>query len=513
MNFKKHIAGGKESIITGFIFLLFIGLIIYNHSLLFVHINLGYIDSDQPFMWAGAADYAKGVFMEPRFYGQNYNTFMEPLFAVPFMWCGLPVYYALPLATHFIFLFPFLFSAGYLFFNNKKNAAILVLAILLCLPPSYDILTSLPRGFVTGIFFSSFFVINFLKPKQVIFLTLNFFMILLGYFVSPNSLLLSLPFLCFVFLHNYKNKLFYLIGLATGLFFIPLYFVFDYFYILHPDYVIYSYRHDFSFSYLLQNLKHPNQAFAHLGFFMDENAIVTLIAFVFLAYVLVKQNKPAFYSLLAFVAILAVMLSSGKSRDGTFWPWYSYSRMYVALPLLLALFAGTIQLNTKVFLIPLVTFCIFFAGYKLYTFKQNVAYHTQEKLWNGVHLVTLKQTLEAIDLFKDRCKQQGVKFFLISNGYWLNTYLDYGGSSVYNDFPETEETNSERRYWVREVHKNKVIPTFVFLSSSYNFDKLMPKDSLYELQRLDDYGLILVKNNRLRMADFIKKSREAEARE
>lgn len=496
----------------GFFFYLFLGLILYNRLLLFTNINTDFIDSDQPFMWAGAIDYSKGIFMEPRFYGQNYNTFMEPLFAVPLIWCGLPVYHALPIATHFIFLFPFLFTTVYLFVKRHKVHSLMVLAILLCLPSSYDILTSLPRGFVTNVFFGSFFVLSFLNPQHVRFMALNLFMVVLGYFVSANSLLLSVPFAGYLFLNNYKNKTFYLIGFVALLLFVPFYFLFDDFYKQHPSYVIYSFHHDFSMTYLKENLFHPNRAFAHVGFFMEQNAIFLLLAFLFLGYFLFTKNRNGFYSFLLFIGVLIVTLLSEKSVDGTFWPWYSYSRLYVSIPLLMGLLLILVSIKNKYFILFVFVVSSVFGSYKLFRFKQNVALHTQESLWNGVHLVPLKSAINAMDFYKEACRKNNAGFFLISNGFWLNTFLDYGGPAVYKDFPETEESNSERRYWVREGNKNRVITDFVFLSSSYNFDKLVQEQTDFSIVRLDDYGLMHIKNNRLTLGEFIKLSRALEAK-
>ena len=88
-----------------FVFILLLALIVLNRILIFNSANQ-YVDSDQPFQWQGTKDYSEGKFYEPRFYGQNYNTFLEALVAVPFYKAGLPVYKAVPLATHFLFLFP-----------------------------------------------------------------------------------------------------------------------------------------------------------------------------------------------------------------------------------------------------------------------------------------------------------------------------------------------------------------------------------------------------------------------
>ena len=78
---------------------------------MFFWYNLEYIDTDQPYMWLGAVDFSQGLFYEPRYYGQSYNTFMEALFAVPLLWFTVPVYVAVPVATHIISAFPFLFTA------------------------------------------------------------------------------------------------------------------------------------------------------------------------------------------------------------------------------------------------------------------------------------------------------------------------------------------------------------------------------------------------------------------
>ena len=124
----------REELWINVFFVLFVITLLVIHVTAFFKLNITVIDSDQPYMWLGARDFARGDFYEPRYYAQDYNTFMEALFAVPFIWMKFPVYYAVPIATHIIFLFPFLFTSFYLFFHKRKIQAILVLSILLCLP-------------------------------------------------------------------------------------------------------------------------------------------------------------------------------------------------------------------------------------------------------------------------------------------------------------------------------------------------------------------------------------------
>ena len=203
----------NKPIILNLAFYACIAILLTTRILLILNLNIHYIDSDMPFMWAGVKDYSEGLFYEPRFYGQDYNTFMESLFAVPLYWIGVPVYYALPIITHLVAIFPFLFTAFYLFFKNRKENAILVLAILLCLAPGYDVMTSQPRG-ISGVFLCGFYILSFLNPTHMRFLALNTLLSVLAYFVTPNAVLISVPLMAFLFFHNYKNKKYYIVTIC-----------------------------------------------------------------------------------------------------------------------------------------------------------------------------------------------------------------------------------------------------------------------------------------------------------
>jgi hypothetical protein len=158
-------------------------------------------------MWLGAKHFSEGLFYEPRFYGQDYNTFMEGLFAAPLLLFGVPVYYAVPIATHVIFLCPILFTSIYLFKNRFPIHAIIMLSALLCMPSAFDLVTSLPRGFVTELFFTSFFIVSIRNPQNLKYVALNTLLAALGFFVNQNSVLVSVPFLFYIFLHHVKSPL------------------------------------------------------------------------------------------------------------------------------------------------------------------------------------------------------------------------------------------------------------------------------------------------------------------
>lgn len=512
MNTESNITPHKTPLLWKLLFFVSLAFVLVNRILVFGQINIHYIDSDQPFMWAGAVDYAHGIFMEPRFYGQNYNTFFEGLVAVPLIWCGIPVYYALPAATHFIAVFPFLFTAFFLFRKNKITNAVLVLCVPLCLNQAYDIMSSLPRGFAGGVFFCSFFVVSLLHPQNMKWLAMNAVLAVIGFFVNPNSSLVSVPFFVFLFLHHYKLPRFYMICGAALLFFLFLFYAVEGFYLKHPSYVVLGVTPGFGFTHFFTNLLSVNNLFSHVNFFTVRFGSLALIYLLLFGFVFRFWEKKVFYTVVSVFAFVCLTFFLGKMQDGRLWPFYSYSRMYLGLPLLFCFLIVLMPLRPRKLLILACIVSASYGGYKMANLKTAVAFHTRENIWFGVHLVSLHTALEAIDFYGQVCKKNNCDFFLVSNSFWLNTFLDYGGPAVHSDFPETEETNSERRYWVREKNQNKVHGHFVYLSSTFELNQVLPADSSFSMQKLDDYGLWLIKNNTLTTSEFIRRVKAAEAK-
>lgn len=483
-------------------FLLFVLFLLIIQVLVYFKLNLGYIDSDQAFMWIGASDYAKGLFYEPRFYAQDYNTFLEALFAVPLIWMSVPVYYAVPIATHFLFIFPIFFTAFYLFFNRRKIQALLALSIILCMPAEYDLINSLPRGFVTGLFFTSFFVVNMLNPYHLKFFMFNVILCMIGYFVNPNSVIVSAPFVFYVFLHNFKNNRFYFFVLPLVLLMIPLHFFFNHFYAIHPDYIKHGLEYRMSTAFFWGNIRELDLRFIHLSFFFENNYLSLLLALMVLCYFLYRQNKKAAWSFLIFILVILFSFCSGKTLEGSTWAYMSFSRMYLGIPLFMGLFLSVLNLKTNnvflvIFLIPLS-----FSIYKMRSFEKTLEPHYKNELWVGVRLIKFEDALGAVKFYGDQCHQNKAPFMLISKDFWLNTFLAYGGPAMDKDYPLTMETKADKRYWVREGLKNKVFDRFVVISEVFDFDKRLPKSPYFEIQRLDDYGMLLVENNSLTVDQF-----------
>lgn len=494
----------KESVLNGFFFL-FIALILLNRVLLFLTVNIDCIDNDQVVMWSGAKHFYQGLFYVPRYYGQDYNTMMEGLFAVPFMKLGVPVYYAVPLATHVIFLTPFLFTAIYLFIKKRKQQAILVLAILLCMPVGYDIMNSIPRGFVTGIFFTSLFIINIINPNNFKYILLNTFLAYVGYLVSQNSVLVSAPFLAYLFFKNYKNKTYYLysmIGLALAF---PVDYGLNHFYKENPHYIIYGFSNSFSFDLFKEAVSHLDERFAHIGFFLEETSIVVITTLIGLSLLFIKKDKKIAVAFAGFLLILLVSFSSSKVSDGIVWPFYSYSRMFLGLPIIIYLFLSAIEFNLEKWISPIILMALVYTGIKEINFKKSITYHSQEKFWGHVHLNTLPDIINTLDTYKRFCEENKITDFVMVNGVWKDDEINYAGPAVYDDFPNTFKPSFERRSWRIDEEKKNIHERFIVYTADYDFDKhIQEQYKDIKIKRLDDYGLFLIEGNKRTTVDFIK---------
>ena len=485
------------------LFIISICVIVVTKSIIYFQYSLQLIDTDQAYMWQAATDFANGHFYEPRYYGQNYNTMLEAFLAAPLLFLKIPVYASLPLVTIILSLFPFLFSAFFLFLKNQKVSALIVLSILICLPAQFDLLTSLPRGFVTGLFFTSFFICSIISPQNMRLLFLNTAMALLAYFVNQNSVLVSIPFLFYLFLINYQKRIYFIVTCSALLLAIPLDFFFNQFYRLHPDYVLQSTFNTFSLKYFIQAISHLDERFQHIGFFIPNQCYTLMLALGLLSWLLFKQNKKAFKAFVVFIAIILFSFFASKVSDGSNWVYMSYSRMYLGIPIYIALFLPLIRFNLNKIALVLLCLPLLFSIYKLGFIKSELKKEDQRTISRGVRLLSLESCMDITKFYKNKSEENNCHFLLVSSTFWLNTIVSNAGPALYKDYPDNQETRFEKRYWLRNKNKNRLISKFIFLSSDYNLNLLLPTKQKFELIKLDDYGLYLVKNNQLKMGEFI----------
>jgi hypothetical protein len=490
------------------VFTVFVLLLLAARALVIYYLNLHYIDGDQPLMWQGANDYSHGEFHEPRYYGQNYNTLLEGLFAVPLLWAGMKVYWAVPIVTHFFLLFPYLFSAFYLFANGKRQQAIFLLALAICLPVEFDMLTSIPRGFVTGLFFCSFFVISLLQPHKLLWIHVNASLAVIGFFVNQNSVIVSVPIALYLFLENYRTIKLYYVIITVLITYLVFYFLLDRYYVIHPSAAKVHMAMVFSPSNLLDSLQHLDDRFVHISFFAAGKSFTVLIFIALLLFFTWQQKRPLFYSVIVLLVLILLTFAFQKNIEGSTWPFYSFSRYYIGIPFILGLLSTQLRLPmgvpTILYAIPIV-----YSGHKILQIEPVVEKNKDKNYY--ITVFKLDFALEAIEVYKNRCLETKVTDFFVSKRFWLNSILVYGGPAVAPDFPSTLEVEDDRRQWLMESYSNKTIPRFMVLAGSGEFHQsVFNADSAFQIKAIDTYGLYLIEKNKLKTKEFLARFRDVE---
>ena len=231
-------------IFNGILLIHFLDLLLFCVNFLFV-----YSDSDQTILWLASTDMGNGLFYEPAFYGQAYNTMVEALLAVPFIKLNLFIPYALAVSSViFSYSVIWIFSRYY-FKRQNYFLAILCLALPIILPTEFQIMITISRGFIPGISFTLFGVYMLLTYQGRLKLILAGFFLAMGFIFNPNSSVILSAFSVYYLLKpnpNIWHEIKYLVlgGLPAVAY--KVYVV--WFYSSYPNYNLHIFPNAFEFS-------------------------------------------------------------------------------------------------------------------------------------------------------------------------------------------------------------------------------------------------------------------------
>lgn len=322
------------------LFLFFFLILVIDRVLTLLHFGFQYTDIDQVLQWEGALDYADGIFREPFFYGQNYNFMVESLVAVPLLWLKVPVYMAVPIATSFLAIFPFVVLAIFFQKRNRFLWAYFSLIFPVLLPLDYNLLTTMPRGFMQAGLFLPLMYFAIFDPKEKRSASLFFIGAGACFLANPGSVLLIVPIGMYLFYHQYSSKAFYLKGLWLLPFLFFLWWSNNYYHV-HPEKLLYKIEKiDLQISSLLDMLKRKNLFEFLLPFQLRGVFVVLALALMSFWLGYKKRQKEFLFVFFALVMVLVSLsvpkVTRGDIESGIF---YSPSRLFVQLPLLLFLVA------------------------------------------------------------------------------------------------------------------------------------------------------------------------------
>jgi len=456
----------KRGILNILLLLLFIVKVI-----VIVEFGFKFTGSDDTIFWQCLSDFSNGIFHEPFFYGQNYNFALESLLSVPLVKCGVPIYYALPIMSALIGVFPFVMFALILFKKGFEVNAYIFLLIPLALPIEYDIITAISRGFTSGLFCCSFLIYPILNPnnfKSFVILGLS---VSFGYILNPNSLVFSFPVCIYLLLMNINIVSFYITTVISSLPALIILYFSQQFYANNPDYLVHQmWILEFSFERMLNGLASLDKFFRHLTpvLWIGNWLVVLLIAI--LGGIALKRNWKKGLSIIVTFIFIILLLGVNKIHDDIGVIFLSSTRMFLAIPLLfgLGLLWSEIVLKENIrskLVVMSIAASVFLIKISLVT--QVVKTHTTSKNFGPIAIKKLDDLEKECTEIQQLSSKYNADIIVFLPAGDLNVpnmeFYNYGCSILNQEMCSSVMNVYERRTWVfleEKISKRKTVLLF-----------------------------------------------------
>ncbi len=336
-------------VLSSFWWLLLLGVI--DRTIMLFIFGFTYVGDDDGVIWTAAVDFGHGIFRWPYFYGQDYGPMLEALIAAPFVRTGLPPHLVMPIATSLLALLPYWSFAIWHHRRGRPGAAALFALMPIMLPVEFGLMTTITRGFVTGIApLAALLWIMDVRSDNVRALFIGT-TLSIAWFVNPNSLVFTVGFAGWYVCSDPKPVL---RGLFIGIGSIPgllAHLSAQAYCAAHRDRIvntIYDWRMEFHAVGIPESLSMLDEHFAWLapviwpfGQLAGELLIVLLIAAIW------KRAWPTVAGLTLSTTLIFLSFAFAKTHDGAHNVFFPLSRMFLALPLLLCWGGSTLFGNAK----------------------------------------------------------------------------------------------------------------------------------------------------------------------
>jgi len=420
-----------------------------------IFFSFQYIDADGLIYWHMAQDLSEFTLHEPFFYGQAYNFPLEAYFAVPLLWLGISVQYALPIASAFISIFPFILFSIVLYRKERTLASFWILTFAIGMTIEYDIITSLSRGFTNGIFFCSFLIYPILAPARIRSYLILGLVISIGFVTNPNILVIALPVSFYLFLENFSNPKFYLYSILGILPALTFYYFAQQFYFANPDYVSHKmWIIKFSWEDLVTSFSNLDGLFKYLTPFYWKGHWLILLFPLITGFYLLKKDWKKGITLLFSVIFIIFTLGINKIHDDVGTIFFSSSRMFLAVPLLASLcFIWLFEYNrfSSKYSFMLLFGSIIIIGFKGANIKETVQFHVKKGYFGPITIIKVADLKSQVESIYSSIKGKQVNLFVCipSDNFAQSeiALVAYGARFMVSDFPETNFMNYERRSW------------------------------------------------------------------
>ena len=510
----KHCAPLSRSIAIS-CFIGTVALVIMDRAWLIVEHGARYTSSDEAVMWAMANDMSHGLFKEPFFYGQDYGPALEAVLAVPLLWAGVPVYWAMPIATSVLALAPFISFALWFAGREQWASAGLVALVPLLLPVQWGALTTMSRGFVNGIAVLALLPLVWAMTAQRLRFPLVGCIISFAVVVNPNALLCAIPLLIaavFRAAHPWRAAAWSFVGALPP---VLVWLTALAWCSRHPEMMVHRLEADqlvFSFDRMLGAWSTWDERSQWLCPVWWSNGVFVHALIAMVALLLVRQRKPL-EGLALGTVLLLLFLSFGfrKTGDGSVHLTYALSRMNLALPLVLAWGAAWLSIPPRakpfIAIAPLLLGAVV-AAVKWQDGTDVLRREMASSERTPVPAVLVTDLMDLNNKVLQLHEAYGIDLVVVFRDRvdHTATALVYSGESLNSTIPPTLFIGEDRRSWRRQVERMSVRSTILFLDPPAEWQ--MPMGTLGSRSELLDIGgvpALLVRGNTLPTSDLLAK--------
>ena len=452
-----------------------LALLIVQRIVVLCTFNAEWTDSDQTVFWVVAKDYSEFHFRQPFLYGQDYGYAIESILAIPLLWCKVPYYWALPIVTNILAIAPFVSFAFWFRRKQQFVSAILFLAIPLLLPISYSLITSMPRGFVNGVaVFALWPLAERINKPAVRYLL--FGVILLGApVINPNSVFLSILLGCLAFYQAERKAhatIFMIVGasIPATIHLCALNWVSNH----STELVHHSWEIHWNADYFFQTFKDtPYAFFRGVLPFTETCGLYTIWILPAIAVYAVWKKKYSFAFLaLALTGAIIWSLSVNKVSDGGLSVFFPRSRMFLSLPLVLALLLAAVlaELRMKSLVFALAAVCGIYCSIQFFRLKSVVDEEAHTNEFVPVQIASLNDVKYIVDEIARFSSANSVKHIAANHNDDFTIgrlqLILHAGECMQDSFPVCAIPEYERRPWKRAEVLGAPASTTLWLGAS-----------------------------------------------
>jgi len=430
-----------------------------------------YIGIDDALIQQVAIDHGNGIFREPYLYGQNYNPMLEALLAAPFVRLGAAPWIMLPIITSLLALLPFWSIALWCWRNGQQSAALVFAATPLFLPIEWGLITTMPRGFVHGIAFLGFVPWTVQLDRSILKHGLTGLLLSAAVLCNPNALPIAAGIAVWLLFYNYRSGAFWING-SLGITPVAAYYFWGQRYFsIHPDHLIHELSQaDLGFDVMLlkEGMLGLSMHLAHMTPFPGPaNVLAPLIIIAGILVVWRRGNRTMAMSLGTVMLVYTLALGIVKVHEGCASVFFPLSRMFLAIPILLAtalaLILTAVQFHTRASVLLLLG-AILSVGLHMMRSESTVQHELASQSCAYVRE-------EPLSLIRGRC--EAIKAAALANHavvvapirwpgirvdhveHFIAHFTCYACAQLVQDFPPIVGIGFDRRSWVRAEYGSR----------------------------------------------------------